>query len=162
MFDRFGELDSYEQLNELAENLFNEGDLDGIRTLAEENGIGEFAGPYIEGDIPSLCDAETAAVGKLTVEADALKLKGLMLDWLDYAKALAAKKEPVAIGIRKKNRSLEGCMAVLLKAAFQNQMTVDSKIIKAAGIKGAGKVTFGVPSMGEAKKLISDYYGGKK
>ena len=91
MFDRFGEFDSYEQLNELAENLFNEGDLDGIRILAEENGIGEFAGPYIEGDIPSLCDAETAAVGKLIVEAKALKLQGLMLDWLEYAKALAAK-----------------------------------------------------------------------
>lgn len=162
MFDRFGEFDSYEQLNELAENLFNEGDLDGIRILAEENGIGEFAGPYIEGDIPTLCDAETAAVGKLIVEADALKLQGLMLDWLEYAKALAAKKEEVAIGIRRKNKSLEGCLAVLLKAAFQNQVPVDAKIIKAAGIKGTGKVTFGVPSMGEAKKLISDYYGGKK
>lgn len=162
MFDRFGELDSYKELNGLAENLFNEGDLDGIRTLAKENGIEEFAGPYIEGDIPSLCDAETAALGKLTVEADALKLKGLMLDWLDYAKALAGKKEAVAIGIRHKNKSLEGCLAVLLKAAIQNQVPVDDKIIKAAGIKGTGKVTFGVPSMGEAKKLISQYYGGKK
>ena len=162
MFDRFGELDSFGELNELAENLFNEGDHEGIRVLAEENGIGEFAGPYIEGDIPTLCDAETAAVGKLIVEAKALKLQGLMLDWLEYAEALAAKKEEVAIGIRRKNKSLEGCLAVLLKAAFQNQVPVDAKIIKAAGIKGTGKVTFGVPSMGEAKKLIGQYYGGKK
>ena len=162
MFDRFGELDSYTELNELAENLFNEGDHEGIRVLAKENGIGEFAGPYIEGDIPTLCDAETAAVGKLIVEAKALKLQGLMLDWLEYAKALAAKKEEVAIGIRRKNKSLEGCLAVLLKAAFQNQVPVDAKIIKAAGITGTGRVTFGVPSMGEAKKLISKYYGGKK
>ena len=162
MFDRFGELDSFKELNELAENLFNEGDHEGIRVLAKENGIGEFAGPYIEGDIPTLCDAETAAVGKLIVEAKALKLQGLMLDWLEYAKALAAKKEEVALGIRRKNKSLEGCLAVLLKAAFQNQVPVDAKIIKAAGITGAGKVTFGVPSMGEAKKLISQYYGGKK
>ena len=162
MFDRFGELDSYTELNALAENLFNEGDHEGIRVLAKENGIGEFAGPYIEGDIPTLCDAETAAVGKLTVEADALKLQGLMLDWLEYAKALAAKKEEVAIGIRRKNKSLEGCLAVLLKAAFQNQVPVDAKIIKAAGITGTGRVTFGVPSMGEAKKLISKYYGGQK
>ena len=162
MFDRFGELDSYTELNELAENLFNEGDHEGIRVLAKENGIGEFAGPYIEGDIPTLCDAETAAVGKLIVEAKALKLQGLMLDWLEYAKALAAKKEEVAIGIRRKNKSLEGCLAVLLKAAFQNQVPVDAKIIKAAGITGTGRVTFVVPSMGEAKKLISKYYGGKK
>ena len=139
MFDRFGELDSYTELNELAENLFNEGDHEGIRVLAKENGIGEFAGPYIEGDIPTLCDAETAAVGKLIVEAKALKLQGLMLDWLEYAKALAAKKEEVAIGIRRKNKSLEGCLAVLLKAAFQNQVPVDAKIIKAAGIKGGGR-----------------------
>lgn len=28
MFDKFGELNSYKEINELAENLFNEGDID--------------------------------------------------------------------------------------------------------------------------------------
>ena len=31
MFDKFGEMDSYKEINELAENLFNEEDMDSIR-----------------------------------------------------------------------------------------------------------------------------------
>lgn len=43
--------------------------------------------------------------------------------------------------------------------AFKNQVPVDKEIIKAAGVN-AGKVTFGDPDMGTAKKLIRDYYLG--
>ena len=39
MFDKFGEMDSYKEINELAENLFNEGDTDSLRVMAKENGI---------------------------------------------------------------------------------------------------------------------------
>ena len=41
MFEKFGEMDSYREINELAENLFNEGDYESIKVLAKENGIGE-------------------------------------------------------------------------------------------------------------------------
>ncbi|WP_371298721.1 hypothetical protein [Schaedlerella sp.] len=41
MFDKFGEFDSYEEINELAENLFNEGDMGSLKAMAEENGIQE-------------------------------------------------------------------------------------------------------------------------
>ena len=84
MFEKFGEFDSFGEINELAENLFNEGDLESIRIVAKENGIpDDFAEMYIEGDIPVLCDAMTAAVGKLDAEAADMKIQGLMLDWLD-------------------------------------------------------------------------------
>ena len=63
MFDKFGEMDSYKEINELAENLFNEEDMDSIRELAKENGIPEdFVAMYLEGMIPELCDSTTAAV----------------------------------------------------------------------------------------------------
>ena len=39
MFDRFGEFDSYEEINEAAEGLFNEGDLESLRLMAAENGL---------------------------------------------------------------------------------------------------------------------------
>lgn len=39
MFDKFGELDSADEINELAENLLNEGDIDGLEAMAKENGI---------------------------------------------------------------------------------------------------------------------------
>ena len=39
MFERFGEFDSYKELNEAAEGQFNEGDEESLRILAAENGI---------------------------------------------------------------------------------------------------------------------------
>lgn len=33
MFDKFGEMNSYEEINELAENLFNEGDFESLREI---------------------------------------------------------------------------------------------------------------------------------
>lgn len=33
MFDQFGEFDSYKEINILAENLFNEGDLDSLQKI---------------------------------------------------------------------------------------------------------------------------------
>lgn len=160
MFEKFGEMDSSKDINELAENLFNEGDTDSIKIMAAENGIPEdFVKLYLEGDIPCLCDAETAAIGKLDVESKALKLKGLMVDWVEYIKSLCMESDLMAHQVRKKVKSLKECMAVLLTYSFQNRISVDKEIIKAAKIS-ASKVDFGVPGMGEAKKLIREYYLG--
>lgn len=35
MFEKFGEMSSYQEINELAENLFNEGDTESLREIAE-------------------------------------------------------------------------------------------------------------------------------
>ncbi len=34
MFDKFGEMGSFKEINELAENLFNEGDIDSLKAMA--------------------------------------------------------------------------------------------------------------------------------
>lgn len=53
MFEKFGEMSSFEEINELAENLFNEGDTESLRVMAKENGIQEeYVTMYLEGDIP--------------------------------------------------------------------------------------------------------------
>lgn len=163
MFDKFGEMNSYHEINELAQNLFNEGDLDSIKVMAAENGIPEeMTQMYLEGDIPFLCDAETAALGKLEIESQALKPQGLMVDWVDYVKTQCMESELLAVQARKTEKSLKGCIGALLKWAFSHQWTVNADITKAAGVN-AGKVTFGVPGMGEAKKIIKAYYmGGAK
>ena len=160
MFDKFGEMDSYKEINELAENLFNEEDMDSIRELAKENGIPEdFVAMYLEGMIPELCDSTTAAVGKLDAEAKELKLKGLMLDWVEYIKGLCMEEPMMAHQVRKKGKSLTGCMAVLLKYSFANRITIDKKIVKEAGIN-ASRGDFGIPGTAEAKKMIREYYLG--
>lgn len=158
MFERFGEMSSCREINELAENLLNEGDIQNLKVMAQENGIPEdYVEMYQSGDIPYLCDAVTAAMGKLDVECGSLKLAGLMNDWVEYIRGLCMEDEMVAHQVRKKGKSLKQCIAEILKHAFKNQVPVDKEIIKAAGVN-AGKVTFGDPDMGTAKKLIRDYY----
>ena len=162
MFDRFGEMTCGE-LNELAENLFNEGDLNSIYALAEENGIAEeFVKAYISGDTAELCDPLTAALGKIGIEKADMKPTHLMKDWVSYLEALCLKDEEFAISVREKNRNLKGCIAALLKYSFSNRIRVDADIVKAAGISNA-RVDFGVPGIAEAKKIIRKYYlGGEK
>ena len=62
--------------------------------------------------------------------------------------------------VRKKGKSLKGCIAALLSWSFKNQQEVDKDIIKAAGVS-AGRVTLGIPGMARAKQIITDYYMGK-
>lgn len=158
LFEAFGEFDSFAEINELAENLFNEGDIDSLKTVAKENGIPEdFVELYLTGDIPYLCDAMTAAIGKLNVEAAELKVKGLMLDWVEYIKAQVQENNVLAYKVRNKGKSLKGCIGDLLRFSFANQWTVPEEIKKMAGVS-AGHVTFGVPDMRTAKRLISEYY----
>lgn len=55
MFERFGELESAKEINELAVNLFNEGDVESLRVMATENGIPEvFVDLFCAGEIQEL------------------------------------------------------------------------------------------------------------
>ncbi|MDO5411601.1 MAG: hypothetical protein Q4F21_14345 [Lachnospiraceae bacterium] len=164
MFDKFGEFNSYEEINELTENLFNEGDLESIKVMAKENGIPEeYADLYINGEVPAICDAMIAALGKIDVECRELKPKEIMEDWVEYIRGQCMESNMIAMAVRKKGKTLKGCIAALLKWSFANQQTIDKDIIKAAGVS-AGKVTLGIPGMGRAKKIIKEYYlgGGEK
>ena len=163
MFERFGEMSSCREINELAENLLNEGDIQSLKTMAQENGIPEdYVEMYQSGDIPHLCDTVTAAMGKLDVECGSLKLAGLMNDWVEYIRGLCLEDDRIAYQVRLKEKHLKDCMAGLLKYSFQNRISVDKEIVKAAGIS-ASRVDFGIPGMGEAKKMIKEYYlGGTK
>jgi hypothetical protein len=96
-------------------------------------------------------------MGKLKVEEDALKPKDIMKDWVSYIRTLCSEDENMQLAIRRKGKSVKGCIAVLLKYAFNHQHDVDKDIIKEAGIK-SGKVTLGIPGMGTAHKLIREYY----
>lgn len=161
MFDKFGEMGSSAEINELAANLKTEGDLDSIRQLATENGIDkEVADAYIDGYIPALCDELSAALGKLNIEAKESKVDELTGDWCEYIKQRCLEDLQMSAAVRSKGKTLKGCIAHLLKWSFGHQKPVDKEIIKAAGVS-AGRITFGIPGMVTAKKLISEYYLGK-
>lgn len=115
MFEKFGEMSSCREINELAENLLNEGDIQSLKVMAQENGIPEdYVEMYQSGDIPYLCDTVTAAMGKLDVECGSLKLAGLMNDWVEYIRGLCMEDEMVAHQVRKKGNSEEYGLKVYL------------------------------------------------
>ena len=158
MFDRFGEFDSAKEINELAINLRKEGDQESLNLLAEENGIDlEIAAAFQDGDIDFLCDVMAAAIGKIEVEAAELKPVEIMKDRVEYIKSRCLEDEALAVAIRKKGKSLKGAIAALLTWSFKHAQPVDGDILKAAGVN-AGRCTLGIPGMGTAKKLITEYY----
>lgn len=84
MFTKFGEMNSCKEINELAENLFNEGDIKSLKEMAAENGIPEdMVEMYLQGGIPQLCEAMDAALGKIDIEVRELKPQEIMLDWVE-------------------------------------------------------------------------------
>lgn len=157
LWEKFGEMNSYVEINELAENLLNEGDFASLREMAAENGVADMVELYCAGEIPDLCDALSAAIGKIDVEAAELKPAEIMQDWVEYLKTQCLENESLARQVRKKGKSLKGCIGALLLWSFKNQQAIDKDIIKAAGVS-AGKVTLGIPGMARAKQIITDYY----
>lgn len=162
MFDKFGEFDSSEELNRAAAAQLAQGDDEALLALAEENGIArEDARDYIDGCAPELASPLMAAYGKLDVEAAALKPYGIMEDWLRYIRMRCAEEGEMAAAVRRKGKSLKGCIAALLVWSFKNARDVDREILKAAGVKER-RVALGIPDMRQAKIIITEYYTGGK
>ena len=160
MFERFGEFDSYEEINRAAEGLKEEGDLESLKVLAEENGLDpDDAEDYINLNLVDFCNEQMAALGKISVECREIKPKDLMEDWVDYLQTIVMDESDIAQAVRKKGKTLAGMMAALLKWSFEHQQSVPQEIVKAAGVS-AGKVTFGIPCMADAKRIIREYYLG--
>ena len=179
MFEKYGEFGSCGEINAKAEQLFNSGDAQGIRDLAAENGLpSELAEAYLEGDIPELCDALTAAAGKLDIEEQDIVMVGVMEDWLGYIQAQCLENSERAIAVRSKKKSLKGCLAELLLWSLLNQKKVDKEILgsvekavktqkidlkKQAGIepRWLQHTRIGIMNMRTAKQLILRYYLGE-
>ena len=160
MFERFGEFDSYEEINRAAEGLRAEGDIESLKVLAEENGLDpDDVQEYVELNYVEFCNETMAALGKIKVESAELKPKDLMEDWVDYLETIIMDESDIAQAVRKKNKNLAGMMAALLSYAYTHQQEVPKDIIKAAGVS-ASKVTFGIPCMADAKRIIREYYMG--
>ena len=160
LYEKFGELNSAQEINELAENLFNENDIESLKELAKENGLSDMVQLYLEGELPDLCDTLSAAIGKIEVEAAELKPREIMEDWVEYLRGQCLENEILAFQVRKKGKTLKGCIAAMLKWSFGHQIPIEKEILKEAGVF-AGRVTLGIPGMAQAKKIITEYYMGK-
>nr|DAM41755.1 MAG TPA: PcfK-like protein [Caudoviricetes sp.] len=161
MFEVFGEFDSAEEINKAAAGQLAQGDTQAIRDIARENGLDSAdAEDYIAGDVTELCNPLMAALGKIKVEEDELKPVEIVQDWVNYIKAQATEHSDMAIEVRKKGKTVKGCIAELLKWSYKNCYVVDKDIVKAAGI--GVTVKMGIPGIGHAYEIIKAYYLGGK
>lgn len=157
MFDKFGEFDSWEEINRAAEGQKAEGDIEALKELAKENGFEEAdAEDYMDGVVPEFCTALLAAESKIRLEKKELKPEGIMIDWIDYIIGLMSTDERICLAVRKKGKSLKGCIGRLLKWGNGHMKDVDPDIKKAAGF--SGHVKLGMPGVLEARKIIKEYY----
>ena len=151
MFDKFGEFDSFEEINRAAKAQLEEGGLEAIRTIAEENGLDpEDAEDYCTG----------AAIGKLELEAKDLKLEGALKDWTDSIKQSCMENEEMALAVRRKGKSLKDCMAMILEKAFGEKTQLDDRITKAAGLRPPLYIS--IPGKAQIKEIVREHYLGEK
>lgn len=157
MFEKFGEFDSAEEINRAAAAQLKEGDEEAIFAIAKENGIDrEDAEDYIDGVVDELVTPLMAAYGKIAVEEAELKPYEIMEDWITYIKQRCAEDIEMAVAVRRKGKSLEDCIAEIMKWSFKNAKPIPDKIKKKCGINF--NVSFGNPGMATVKQLITKYY----
>lgn len=131
MFEKFGELNSAEELNKAAAGLKEERDVASLIVLAEENGLDkEDAEDYAAGEMEELATPCTAAHGRLKVESEDLKIAGVLMDWVDEIRQECLENEKVCAGVM--NHSLAGYMAILLEKGFEEKAVVDNRIVQQA------------------------------
>lgn len=161
MFDKFGEFDSAEEINRAAAAQLKEGDLDAIKTIAEENGLDpEDAEDFCTGAIDSLTAPLPAAIGKLEMESKDLGLKNMMEDWKNFLIQMCEEDDQMAQAVRKKGKGLEKCMAQILKVSFETKAQLDDRIVRAAGLKPP--IYLGIPGKAQIRKIAEKYYKGEE
>lgn len=159
MFEKFGRMASLEELNMAAEGLKNEGDKESLEALALENGVDSVdVDDYVDGYITKLFTPLDASLSRLDIEAKDINAVEIVADWVTYIKSCCIDDENMRAAVLEKD--LKGCIKGLLVWSFKNMYEVDKSILKAAGVNQNCKM--GIPGMGRAKTIITEYYLGKR
>lgn len=169
MFEKFGEFDSAEELNRAAAAQKEQGDEEALIALAEENGIDkQDAEDYFDDCVNELATPLMAAVGKLCVEAQDLKLSGVLMDWQEELQTMCTESPELCAAVRSKGKNLCDCMARLLRFAFENKEQVSEKVVKATKVTHNGKeepmrgpLYLGIPNRAQIRKIVKEYYLGR-
>ena len=159
MFEKFGEFDSFEEINKKAAELKGTGDIQLLKTLARENGLDtEDAQDYFEGVIDNLTTPALAAIGKIAVEAEDLKVFGVLKDWVGQINVMCSQDEAFAKNVRKTGKSLIDCFTEVIEEEFKNRKDLDTRITKK--IEGCPKrASISTLTMKEQLGIIKRYYG---
>lgn len=126
MYEKFGEFNSVEELNEAAAGLLIEGDFESLREFAEENGLdGEDAEDYIAGNNPELATVFSAVMGKLDLEEKEINKKSAiekrpLLVIHNMAKGMCT-DETIAAAVMGKGKRVEKILELMQKAAQKHK-----------------------------------------
>lgn len=173
MEKKFGIFNTVEELNRAAAAQKAEGDLEALIGLATENGLEkEDAEDYMDSDDAedTLCNETMAAIGKLKLEAEDLKLESQMKDWKDFVVQMLMEYPTqhmeedgaaLANAVFNPDKKLLDVLAAGLKLSSENRITVDMRIIKAAGLPESAAY-IGMCGRDDLKRIILDYYMGKQ
>lgn len=149
LFDKYGEFGSVEELNQAAAGLREEGDIEGLKELAKENGIDAYeVEDYVEGETEELTTLITAAMGRMKVELETLDgAVGKMCAFYSvFANSVILENEEVAKGIMKKGARLKGIYDAIYAYAMKHR---------------SGNCFSGNTTDQQDKQLVMAYYTGK-
>ena len=163
MYKKFGEFDSFEELNRAAAAQKAEGDEEALFALAQENGLDkEDVEDYLDGIVEELATVSMAAIGKLKLEKEDLKLGGVLSDWVDELMEMCMESQELAAAVRKKGKDLAGYLAATADSGWKNRVIVDKRIVnKTKEVKkiiGTHEFAIGIPDRKTRRELARAYY----
>ena len=163
MYEKFGEFDSFEELNRAAAAQKAEDDEEALFALAQENGLDkEDVEDYLDGIVEELATVSMAAIGKLKLEKEDLKLGGVLSDWVDELMEMCMESQELAAAVRKKGKDLAGYLAATADSGWKNRVIVDKRIVnKTKEVKkiiGTHEFAIGIPDRKTRRELARAYY----
>lgn len=164
LFEKFGEFDSWEEINRAAAAQKEQGDDEAVKTIAKENGIDEMdAQDFLDGALSELCTPMTAAIGKLDAEAEALQLPMMMQMWKDTINGMFASSDgdQLMIGVRRKGRRLAELFGKMIVECSKSRVNTPQPIVDyARQIDGSIPQTLPMADLSKARfmELVREYY----
>ncbi len=148
---------STREFNDEADRLRSSGDTKGLCDLAEKYGIEkEDVEDYMDG-AETLATPLILALAGIEEAKKKLGIKGVIADWLGVLESMTAESEELTEKVTFGGKSIKDLLGKILKQAFEGKDRVNDDIAKAAGIRTP--LYIGIPSTGDIKKIIGEFYG---
>ncbi len=127
MAKKFGTFKTIDELNRAAAAQKEEGDLEALRILAEENGLSmEDVEDYLDSE-GSFVTPAMAAIGKLALEEAEIRSEEIVKDWVEYIRYLCWDDSAFCEKVFSPEKTLKECVAADLKWSFEHAYEVDER-----------------------------------
>lgn len=158
MFDTYGKMTSLEQLNEKAALLRQEGNLEGLVTLAKENGLCMVdAEWYMEGRKSQLAYLDDAAMGRLSAELDGIDSRDsiMICGMIGMLRQVVRDNTELQKAVMRSDKSSVDCVCRLMEALVQapDRMSAD--------LTSWGKLAIPDLSQKSVREIVEEYYLGE-